>query len=98
MILKGHKNKYAYNSNESNHVKAIRLASKALHDRRSDESGVASLFNEYLDKIDETKKIVPFVGNRFNILYHNAGAVYHHHEHIKKFLSTAINKLQTNYC
>ena len=79
-------NQYAFTTKESSPVQLIRIACKAFHPRGSDECGVASPFNSFLSEINETNRFASFIGNRFNILYHNAAALYYHKEHIKNFL------------
>ena len=91
MVLNEHENKFAFKTKEAGPVQTVRVASKALHDRGSDECGVASGFNSFLQKKRKTKEIVPFVGNRFNILYHNAAAVYYHHHDIVDFVSSTFS-------
>ena len=79
-------NQYAFNTKESSPVQLIRIACKAFHPRGSDECGVASPFTSALSEINETNHFASFIGNRFNILYHNAAALYFHKEHIDTFL------------
>ena len=49
-----------------------------FHILGSDECGVASYFDSSL-KFDNLKsKFASFVGNRFNIAFYNAAALYYH--------------------
>ena len=65
---------------ESGAFRLIRTACKAYHKRGSDECGVAQHFNSFLSSRGETPHLESFVGNRFNIVFHNAAALYFHKE------------------
>ena len=52
-----------------------------------DKSGIAADWDTYLVGIGETNKIITFRGNRFNVLFYDAAAVYYHRHHIYEFLS-----------
>ena len=54
VVNEEHENIYAFNTKESNPVKAIQLALQAFHPRGSDKCGVASDFQAYLDKKQKT--------------------------------------------
>ena len=85
-------NQYAFTTKESSPVQLIRIACKAFHPRGSDECGVASPFTSMLSEMNETNHFASFIGNRFNILYHNAAALYFHKEHIETFLKNRLLK------
>ena len=69
---------YAFNTKECGAARLVRTACKAFEARGSDECGVASYFNSYLAVINEKSMFVPFISNRFNILFYNAAALYYH--------------------
>ena len=71
---------------ESIPVQLIIPACNAFHNRGSDESGVASYFNAYLSDINCKSYLESFIGNRFNILFSNAAALYFHKNSIIDFL------------
>ena len=79
---------YAFNTKECGAARLVRTACKAFEARGSDECGVASYFNSYLAVINEKSMFVPFIGNRFIILFYNAAALYYHKEAVKKFLAS----------
>ena len=80
---------FAFNNNKESCVsRLIRTSCKAFHVRGSDECGVAPFFNSFLAGSGQKSFFVPFIGNRFNILFYNAAALYFHHESITSFLST----------
>ena len=86
MINEDHEKKYAFSTKESSPVQLIRLACKAFHVRGSDECGVASYFNAYLSDINCKSYLESFIGNRFNILFYNASALYFHKDSSIDFL------------
>ena len=83
ILDKDYEKQFAFNTKESSPTQLIRIACKAFHPRGSDECGVASYFNVFLSKRDQSNLFASFIGNRFNILYYNASALY--------FLKDAIN-------
>ncbi|XP_065669266.1 uncharacterized protein LOC136088717 [Hydra vulgaris] len=68
-------------------VRLVRTTCKAFHSRGSEEAGVASWFNSFLSSRNDKSYFVPFIGNRFNILYYNAAALYYHKDAITEFLN-----------
>lgn len=53
------------------------------------KSGDALDFSDYLNEMNVPKcKIITFLHNRFNVLFHDGGAVYYHRKHIYDFLSS----------
>ena len=76
---------FSFKTRESSAARLVRTSCKAFHVRRSDEAGVASYFDSFLNGRGEKSLLVPFIGNRFNILFYNAGAVYYHADAIKEF-------------
>ena len=67
---------FAFNAKESSPTQLIRIACKAFHARDSDECDVASYFIAFLSESDVSNLFSSFVGNRFNILYYDASALY----------------------
>ena len=79
---------FAFNTKESCAARLVRTTCKAFQVRGSEEAGVASYFNSFLAGKGEKCHLVPFIGNRFNILYYNAAALYYHADTIKEFYKT----------
>ncbi|KAJ8050609.1 hypothetical protein HOLleu_03874 [Holothuria leucospilota] len=80
-------NPYGFNANESAVCRLVRTTCKAFHPRGSDEAGVASHFKAYLQSLDRPAlKLQSFIGSRFNILFTNATATYHHYKDLENFL------------
>lgn len=80
---------FAFNSaKESSASRLVHTACKAFHVRGSDECGVASYFNSFLADRNQKSYFVPFIGNRFNILFYNAAALYDHRDSVVSFLSS----------
>ncbi|XP_057300254.1 uncharacterized protein LOC130630693 [Hydractinia symbiolongicarpus] len=80
---------FAFNSaKESSASRLVRTACKAFHVRGSDECGVASYFNSFLAGRNQKSYFVPFIGNRFYILFYNAAALYYHRDAVVSFLSS----------
>ncbi|CAC5369468.1 unnamed protein product [Mytilus coruscus] len=72
---------------ESSVLNAVRIASKALASGADEKNGVYLEFKTYLQRQQINKyEIKPFLGNRFNVVFHNAGAIYHLRNHIINFL------------
>ncbi|CAG2211350.1 unnamed protein product [Mytilus edulis] len=72
---------------ESSVLNAVRIASKALASGADEKNGVYLEFKTYLQRQQINKyEIKPFLGNRFNVVFHNAGAIYHFRSHILNFL------------
>ncbi|XP_076117011.1 uncharacterized protein LOC143084837 [Mytilus galloprovincialis] len=71
---------------ESSILNAVRIASKALASGADEKNGVYLEFKTYLQRQQINKyEIKPFLGNRFNVVFHNAGAIYHLRSHIIHF-------------
>ena len=82
----------AFNTKQSGVARLVRTACKAIHVRGSDEPGVASYFNSYPADQSEKSHFAPFVGNRLNILFYNAAALYYHADSIKDFIKKFPNR------
>nr|XP_047132372.1 uncharacterized protein LOC124811137 [Hydra vulgaris] len=78
---------FAFSGKECGAVRLVRTTCKAFHSRGSEEAGVASWFNSFLSSRNDKSYFVPFIGNRFNILYYNAAALYYHKDSITKFFN-----------
>ena len=64
---------------ESGASRLVKTAAKAVvHPHCSDEAGIASEFISFLKGRGRYLKIVTCRGNRFNILFYDAGALYYH--------------------
>lgn len=73
---------------ESGIVRLVRTACKALSKHGSEQSGVYQSFTTYLSSNNLPKNpLATFKGNRFNILFYDAGAVYHISPLIEKFFT-----------
>ena len=79
---------FAFTTKESGAVRLVRTACKAFHIRGSDEAGVASYFNTYLAGRCEKSCFVPFIVNRFTVLFYNAASLYFHADSIKECLKS----------
>ena len=77
---------FAFNTKKSGVAQLVRTACKVFHVRGRDEAVVASYFNSYLAGQSEKCHFTPFIGNRFNILFYNAAALYCHADSIKDFI------------
>ena len=88
VALLNRESKFSFKTDESGTARLVRTAAKAFHPSGSDEAGVASYLASYLAGKDLKLKIVPYRGNRFNILYFDAGATYFHRNHITDFFKT----------
>ena len=82
---------FAFNTKESCAARLVRTGCKAFQVRGSDEAGVASYFNSFLSGRNEKSFLVPFIGNRFNILFYNAAALYYHSDAVKDFFNDSPN-------
>ena len=85
-------------SGESGSVRLIRTACAAFQKRGNQVAGMTPYFNAYLNELDPLIKIEleQFEGNRFNIIFHNAGGVYYHRDHMLYFIQDAaptVNRL-----
>lgn len=85
-VLEG-KSKCALPSgSESGTVRSIRTVCSAFQQRGNQQAGMSENFKAYLDEIGSPLQLVQFEGNRFNVVFHNGGAVYHHLQHILDFI------------
>ena len=88
-----HETKFAFTSaKESGAFRLIRTACKAYHMRGCDKSGVGDNFLAFLRAKGQKSYLASFVGNRFNIVYHNAAAIYYHRNALKEFYQAWPNK------
>ena len=73
---------------ESGTVRLIRTACKAFSKHGCEQSGVYQSFTTYLLSNNITKNpLLSFRGNRFNILFYDAGALYYISPFIEKFFT-----------
>lgn len=79
-------------SGEGGAGRLARTAVKALHPRGCEKSGAAQDFMSFLGESDRALKLVPFKGNRFNILFYDAGTTYYRRGDIKAFLESLPEK------
>eukprot|EP00057_Strongylocentrotus_purpuratus_P029094 XP_011683568.1 PREDICTED: uncharacterized protein LOC105447354 isoform X1 [Strongylocentrotus purpuratus] len=80
-------------TSESGATRLIRISSKAFHHRGCDKSGVEDVFSAFLSNACGTKNhLVDYIGNRANILFEGASALYFHVPHIQEFLSMIQNR------
>ncbi|XP_064600328.1 uncharacterized protein LOC135466649 [Liolophura sinensis] len=79
-----------FNTNNSRSYDLIYQVCKALTtgpERQSDQkSGYGEEFAVHMEGLKKVVKLVPFLGNRFNILFHDAAATYFHRQDIVEFL------------
>ena len=74
-------------SSESGVVRLIRTTCKAMGRHGSEQSGVYQPFTTFLKSNNiKHNPLSPFKGNRFNILFYDAGVVFYLSSLIKKFL------------
>ena len=74
------------NKSESGTVRLIRTACKALSKHGSEQSGVFQPFTSYLTTNGVKRNpLASFRGNRFNILFYDAGALYYISSLVKAF-------------
>lgn len=69
----------------------VRTAAETFHPRGREESRIASYFKSFLGTQKSRLQMVPYHGNRLNVLFYNAAAVYFHRNHTKWFLSGWLN-------
>ena len=75
-----------YSKGESGTLRLLRTVCKAVQAKGCERSGRAVSFADYVsDKGIESIPLAPFVGNRFNIIFHNGGGVFYLHEHLRPF-------------
>ena len=71
---------------ESGTVRLVRTACKALSKHGSEQSGVYQPFTTFLLSHGVSRNpLASFKGNRFNILFYDAGALFYIAEFVKKF-------------
>ena len=81
---------YKNDKSQSGTVSLIRTTCKALGAHCSEQAGNHVQFKAYLEsKGINTIPLARFVGNRFNVLFHNAAGVYFLNEQIRQFYDTA---------
>ncbi|XP_066298380.1 uncharacterized protein [Branchiostoma lanceolatum] len=75
---------------ESGAARLIRTACSAFTDHGNEKSGAPQYFKSHLSHHHQEEKnwMVAYRGNRFNILFYDAAAVYHHHKQIVSFVSS----------
>ena len=84
----GHGTGVLVRKSESGTVRLVRTACKALSKHGSEQSGVYQPFTAYLSSNNLPKNpLESFRGNRFNILFYDAGAVFHISPLIEKFFT-----------
>ena len=75
-------------SKESGTVRLIHIACKAFQKRGCEKSGVYIHFSIFLKSCGVTRvRLATFKGNRFNILFYDAGALYYIADKAKDFLT-----------
>lgn len=81
---------FTQKSNESGIIRLIRTACKALSKHGSEQSGVFQPFTSYL-KLNGVKRnpLATFKGNRFNIIFYDAGALFYIADLVKSFFCDA---------
>jgi hypothetical protein len=67
-----------YSKGESGTLHLLRTVCKAVQAKGFERSGRAVPFDDYVrDKGIESIPLAPFLGNRFNIIFHNGGGVFY---------------------
>jgi E1A/CREB-binding protein len=84
-------NPFSFGKGGSGTHMLIRTAAKLLTARGSDKAGVYQHWSAYLCDKDEDDHLVSFCGNRFNIVFFEAAAVYHHRKDIEDFLNKFVD-------
>ena len=87
LALKSKNTQYAFMTKESGTSRLVRTAAKAVHPHGSDEAGIASEFISFLKGRGRDLKIVTYRGNRFNILFYDAGVLYYHWDDLLELLN-----------
>ncbi|CAB3978959.1 Hypothetical predicted protein [Paramuricea clavata] len=73
-----------YSKGESGTLRLLRTVCKAVQAKGCERSGRAVSFADYVrEKGVELIPLAPFLGNRFNIIFHNGGGVFYLHEHLR---------------
>ena len=86
--LKSNDSQCAFQTTESGASRLVRTSAKAVHPHGSDEAGIASDFKSFLKGKSKELEIVSFRGNRFNILFYDAGALYYHWDDLYELLTS----------
>lgn len=55
---------------------------------RDQKSGEALDFSDYLHELGDKCCVITFLHNRFNVIFHDGGAVFYHRKHISEFLNS----------
>ena len=75
------------NRGESGTVRLIRTACKALAKRGDEKSGAYGQFSIFInEELHEVVRLEPFYGNRFNILFFDASALFYYKDLAVEFL------------
>lgn len=91
IVVEEGKNKHSFATNEAGAARLVRTACKAFTARGSDEAGIPHLLEAHLATLGLKNEMVTFIGNRVNILCHNATAVYYHRHHIIDLIQSLPN-------
>lgn len=77
-------------SSTSGTQRLIRTACKAFHHRGSQQCGSSILFRSYLRKEVGLHELplARLIGNRFNIIFHDAAGIYFLHNHMIRFIES----------
>jgi hypothetical protein len=71
---------------ESGTLRLLRTVCKAVQAKGCERSGRAVSFADHARENGiESIPLAPFLGNRFNIIFHNGGGVFYLHEHLRSF-------------
>ena len=93
MLHENFETNFAFTSKkECGAFRLSRTSCKAYYQRGSDECGVAHYFNSLLDSRHENPYLESYIGNRFNIVFYDAAALYFHKEAITEFFHAWPNK------
>ena len=84
----------AFDSDAGSSVFAVvRATCKALlTGHGSDKSGAGGYFQSFMRGKELTMQLADTAHSRMNVVFVNAGSIFHHHEHIVKFLESFPNK------
>ena len=80
-MLEG-KNPFTFDNSECGTFRFLCTACKVFEEHGSDEAGVASHFDAFLKGKEEDVHLVSWRGNRINIAFYNATALYYHKDHL----------------
>ena len=76
-MLEG-KNAFTFDNSECGTFRLLRTACKAFEEHGSDEAGVASHSDPFPKGKEEDLHLVSWRGDRINIAFYNAAALYYH--------------------